>query len=107
MILHENLYLQFISKHGVGEDSCASYISYLNSVSKLIGEDIGPEILKIEVDVIRIKRQLESNKSSNNANTIRNYCSAMRQYVAFVESVQLGLCSSKTLFNLVASELMP
>ena len=92
MILHKELYLEFISKRGVGEndrvaDSRLSYISYLNSVSRLIGRDIGPDILKAEADISRIKVELDGQRAPS---TISNYCSAMRQYIAFVESEGLA-----------------
>ena len=92
MILHKELYLEFISKRGVGEndrvaDSRLSYISYLNSVSRLIGRDIGPDILKSEADIINIERELNGRRASR---TIANYRSAMRQYIAFVESESLA-----------------
>jgi len=88
MILHESLYLDFISSRGVGSkdvvaSSPASYISYLNSVAKLIGEDIKPTILRTEIDVNNIARKISGKRKEN---TIRNYCSAMRQYVAMVET---------------------
>ena len=45
MIQHEGLFLDFIACQGVGSkdlvaSSSESYISYLNSVAKLIGSDI-------------------------------------------------------------------
>ena len=88
MIEHETLFLDFISHRGVGSkdvvaSSPASYISYLNSVSKLIGSDIKPAILRTESDVRNIARNINGKKAEN---TIRNYCSAMRQYVAMVEA---------------------
>lgn len=88
MIQHENLYLEFITERGVGSNdhvasSPASYISYLRSVSNLIGSDINTAILRSETDISNITRRLEGKRSPK---TIRNYRSAMRQYVAFVEA---------------------
>lgn len=88
MIHYESLYLDFISSRGVGSkdvvaSSPASYVSYLNSVAKLIGSDIKPEVLRTERDVQSIGRRISGKRAEN---TIRNYCSAMRQYVAMVES---------------------
>ena len=88
MIEHEALFLDFIARRGVGSkdvvaSSPASYISYLNSVAKLIGSDIKPTILRTENDVRTIARNISGKRKEN---TIRNYCSAMRQYVAMVEA---------------------
>jgi hypothetical protein len=88
MIQHEKLYLEFIIERGVGSNdhvtsSPASYISYLRSVSGLIRSDINPAVLRSEADISNITRKLEGTKAPK---TIRNYCSAMRQYVAFVEA---------------------
>ena len=68
-----------------------SYISYLNSVSELLQQDISPAILSTEEDVVTIARRLEGLKAPN---TIRNYKSALRQYVAMVQA--LGLSSRPT-----------
>jgi hypothetical protein len=88
MIQHEGQFLDFIACRGVGSkdvvaSSPASYISYLNSVAKLIGSDIAPAMLRTESDVRDIARRISGKRKEN---TIRNYCSAMRQYVAMVEA---------------------
>lgn len=88
MIQHKDLFLDFISRRGVGSkdvvaSSPASYISYLNSVAKLIGSDIKPATLRTESDVRNIARSISGKRKEN---TVRNYCSAMRQYVAMVEA---------------------
>ena len=88
MIEHEALFLDFISRQGVGSkdivaSSPASSISYLNSVAKLIGSDIKPAILRTENDVRTIARKISGTRKQS---TIRNYCSAMRQYVAMIEA---------------------
>ena len=88
MIDHESLFLDFIAQRGVGSkdvvaSSPASYVSYLNSVAKLIGRDITPALLRGESDVLKIARSLSGKRKEN---TIRNYRSAMRQYVAMVEA---------------------
>ena len=88
MIQHENLYLYFIIERGVGSNdhiasSPASYISYLRSVSTLIGSDINPAVLRSEADINNISKKLEGKRAPK---TIRNYCSAMHQYVAFVKA---------------------
>jgi hypothetical protein len=96
MILHENQYYRWIQEQGVGlKDKVASspdsYISYLNSVSKLLGTDISPAILSTEADVTSIARRIETLQAPG---TIRNYKSAMRQYVAMVKACRLGEDSS-------------
>lgn len=88
MILHEDLFLKFIESQGVGSNdvvasSPASYISYLNSVAKLIDSDITPANLRTEIDVKNIAHKIKGQRARS---TIRNYCSAMRQYVAMVKS---------------------
>ena len=91
MIMHEGLYLEFITRRGVGANdvvasSTDSYISYLNSVADLISSDITPELLRSEIDVSNIAGRLKGKRAEK---TIRNYCSAMRQYVAMVEEKRL------------------
>ena len=88
MILHEQQYLEFIKSRGVGKndivaDSRLSYKSYLNSVSKLIGRSISPDILRAEADIIEIVRKLDGKRAPS---TISKYRSAMRQYIAFIEA---------------------
>jgi len=88
MIQHESLYLEFIQQQGVGSNdivasSPASYVSYLRSTSKLIDADINPAILRSELDISNIVNKLKGKRASK---TIQNYRSAMRQYVAFVET---------------------
>lgn len=87
MIQYENLYLEFIQKQGVGSNDVVassgdSYVSYLRSVSRLIKSEINPTLLRNETDVINIANRLKGKRATK---TIKNYCSAMRQYVAFVE----------------------
>ena len=88
LIDHESLFLDFIAHRGVGSkdvvaSSPASYISYLNSVAKLIGRDITPALLRTETDVLDIARSIGGKRKQK---TIQNYCTAMRQYAAMVEA---------------------
>lgn len=88
MIQHQRLYFQWIQQRGVGSrdqvaSSPDSYISYLNTVSELIGKDISPEILSSEADVKKLAQMIHGYRS---AKTITNYKSAMRQYVAMVQA---------------------
>jgi len=91
MILYKNEYYNFIQSRGVGSrdrvaSSRDSYISYLNTVSKLIGKDITPAVLSSEDDILRIERMIEGQRSRK---TIGNFKSAMRQYVAMINSEDL------------------
>jgi hypothetical protein len=74
-IQHEPRYRQFIESQGVGDNdvvasSVESYISYLNSVSRILGKPISPELLHCEDDVERIAAELQGRRADN---TIRNY----------------------------------
>ena len=99
MIHHKEEYYKFIEHMGVGKNdivasSPKSYLSYLNSITKIIGQDISPSILKNEQDISFIKLKLYGCRADN---TIRNYCSAMRQYVKFVTNRrEYGLYNNKT-----------
>lgn len=92
MILHEQRYLDFIKSKGVGANdvvssSPQSYVSYLKSVSSILECDITPDIVSAEEDVQRIALQLKGLRSEK---TIKNYCSALNQYVVMVK--ELNLC---------------
>jgi hypothetical protein len=86
-IEHEDRYLEYIQEQGVGKmdrvaSSPKSYVLYLRGVSKLLGAPISPELLHCEDDVKNIAGRLQGNRAKN---TINNYKSAMRQYVAMVQ----------------------
>jgi hypothetical protein len=86
MIENQREYHEWIQQRGVGENdkvasSPDSYVSYLNGVSDLLGVDISARTLASEEDVLNIARTLEGKRAPG---TIRNYKSAMRQYVAMV-----------------------
>lgn len=88
MIKNEQKYLEFIEKNGVGKNdsvasSTKSYISYLNTVSKLIGEDLSEENLYNEDCVNKIANRL---KGLRNEKSISNYKSALRQYVEMTQN---------------------
>ena len=91
MIQHEGQYLEYIQRQGVGANdkvasSPKSYVSYLNGVSLLIGADVSPALLHSEEDVERVANKLQGQREPG---TIRNYTSAMRQYVAMVSELRL------------------
>ena len=85
MVENKKQFLEFLQKVGVGaKDRVASspnsYVSYLNSVSKIIGKTVNHELLKSEDDIRRIVAQIGNKRA---ASTVNNYCSAMRQYIVF------------------------
>ncbi|GEM_PF-1824794 len=87
MIIKENEYLEWIINNGVGKKDKAasspkSYISYLNSVSKLIGQDISSKNLFNENCIDIIVSQIL--KKGKNIPSISKYKTAMRQYVKMV-----------------------
>src|SRR5690606_534274 len=91
MILHQKRYLEFIQERGVGNkdrvaSSPESYVSYLRGVARLLGGDITPDLLRTASDVEKVARLMEGQRKPN---TINNYKTAMRQYVAMVQ--ELGL----------------
>ena len=87
MIKNERKFLEWIEKRGVGKNdfvasSTKSYISYLNTVSKLIGEDISEKNLYDENCVIEIAEKMRGMRSEK---SISNYKSALRQYSNMVK----------------------
>jgi hypothetical protein len=91
MIRHEEEYLQYIQARGVGANdqvasSPASYVSYLNSVSRLLATEISPKLLRSEDDVQRVASLLQGRREPA---PLRNYTSAMRHYAAMVRDLGL------------------
>lgn len=85
MIEHEVDYLKYLEQKGVGSQdrvasSQKSYISYLNSVSKLMDKPISSEWIKSDEDIENIIRSLEGQRKSK---TICNYKTALRHYLYF------------------------
>ena len=88
MIRYKSQYYAWIEARGVGSNDLVasspdSYISYLNSVSELIGDDISPSVLSTEQDLESIVLRIAGRRSPK---TINNYKSAMRQYIAMVQA---------------------
>lgn len=88
MIVHRHQYYEWIESRGVGSNDIVasspdSYVSYLNTVSELIGKDISPGNLSTEQDIERIAHSIEGLRAPK---TIANYKSAMRQYVAMIRA---------------------
>jgi hypothetical protein len=87
MIKNERKYLEWIKANGVGQNdqiasSTKSYISYLNTVSKLLGEDISESNLYNEKCVLQIAEKLKGLRSEK---SISNYKSALRQYSQMIQ----------------------
>lgn len=93
VIEYQDLYRDYIVSVGVGSkdrvaSSPASYVSYLTSVSKCLGVDITPSLLRTERDVQEIARKI-ARRGGKAERTINNYCSAMRRYVDMVAARRL------------------
>ena len=89
MIEYQKEYETYLKKHGVGSkdlvaDSIKSYISYLNGVSRHLDIDINPNTLSSETDIQKLSTQLSETKKISEK-TIKNYISAMRQYINMVQ----------------------
>jgi len=96
MIQHQSKYEIYIKECGVGDndvvaDSCKTYISYLNSVSKHLNISVSPDTLSHETDVISLSERLTA-LGKVSPKTIKNYGAAMKMYVKMVSS--LGLKNS-------------
>lgn len=77
------LFEKYIIKQGVGSkdkvaNSVKSYVSYLNSVSKYLNQEINYLVLNSNDDIENISIKLKGKVSDK---TIKNYKSAMKYYV--------------------------
>lgn len=91
MIEFEKEYINFIIKNGVGKNdkvasSVKSYISYLNSVGKHLDIRINSNNLRTQNDIEILSLQLKGKVSIK---TIKNYISAMKQYIRMVTELKL------------------
>ena len=92
MIEFENQYLKFIEDKGVGAKdkvegaSPRSYVSYLNSVSKILKLTISPKTMKNDTDVSNFLIKLKDTRKDN---TIKNYGSALKRYAEMVQELNL------------------
>lgn len=89
MIDKIELFEKYIIKQGVGSkdkvsNSVKSYISYLNSVSRYLNQEINYLVLNSNEDIENISIKLKGKVSEK---TIKNYRSAMRHYVKMNNSV--------------------
>ncbi|MDD3008302.1 MAG: site-specific integrase [Arcobacter sp.] len=77
------LFEKYIIKQGIGSkdkvaNSVKSYVSYLNSVSKYLNQDINYLVLNTNEDIENISIKLKGKVSDK---TIKNYKSAMKHYI--------------------------
>lgn len=90
-IKFQHEYSRFIVERGVGANdlmasSPDSYLSYLRSVSTHLSIDIDENTLCSEQNVQRLAAAVEGARAPR---TISNYVSAMRQYVAMIQSMDI------------------
>lgn len=90
-IKFQHEYVRFIAQRGVGANDMVasspdSYLSYLRSVSSHLSIDIDETTLCSEHDVQRLAAAIESVRAPR---TVANYVSAMRQYVAMIQSMDM------------------
>lgn len=90
-IKYQQEYARFIVERGVGANDVVasspdSYLSYLRSVSTNLSIDIDETTLRSEQDVQRLAAATEGARASS---TIGKYISAMRQYVAMIQSLDI------------------
>jgi len=91
MIKYQAEFEGYIRDNGVGSndrvaDSVKSYVSYLNSVSKYLGISINAKVLSSENDIDILSDQL-TKTGKVSVKTMKNYRSAMRQYVNMVNGI--------------------
>lgn len=91
VIKHKELYLEYIQRRGVGANdvvasSPRSYVSYLNSLSRLIDADVTPDLLRTEDDITVVLDAIDGRRAPS---TLSKYRSAMRQYAAMVRDEEL------------------
>lgn len=95
MIEYKKQYEAYLIKNGVGindivADSKKSYISYLNGTSKYLDIDINQCTLSTETDIQNLSVQLSETKKIS-VKTIKNYISAMRQYINMIQELKLHI----------------
>lgn len=88
MIVNELEYCVYIKEHGVGKNdtvasSVKSYVSYLNSVSKLLDKKIDSNLICSENDIKNILDMLKGRRAHK---TLNNYRSALNQYLKFLKN---------------------
>ncbi len=86
MIMYKNEYRVYIAEQGVGKNdevasSIDSYISYLNGLSRLLGQDITPNTAKNYDDINEMITELNGLKADS---TLSKYKTAMKHYIDFI-----------------------
>ncbi len=85
MIKYENEYKNFIIQQGVGKNDIVasspdSYISYLQSVSRLLDQDISPMLIQNKDVIDKIIQGLNGLKAKS---TLLKYKVALNKYLKF------------------------
>ncbi|UPU37492.1 hypothetical protein M1B72_07245 [Geomonas paludis] len=84
----QDQFMEFIEKEGVGANdikasSPNSYLSYLRSVSRILGMEISTKAVRNHGDVEQLAARLYGKRADK---TVSNYRSALRRYADMVES---------------------
>jgi hypothetical protein len=87
MIAYEPQYRDWLERQGVGSrdrvaDTRASYVSFLRSVARESGKTISPATVRSEADIERLLEGIIGKADGS----IRNYRSALNQYLAMVRA---------------------
>ncbi len=88
MIENELEYFEYIKRLGVGKNdivssSPKSYISYLNSVSKILNHDINRSLITSKKDILNIINQMKGKRAKS---TLLNYKTALNQYLGYLKN---------------------
>ena len=87
MIKFRDEYRNFIEQVGVGENdkvasSPKSYISYLNSVSNLLDQDISPRLIHSKKSIGKIIIKFNNKRAKS---TLAKYKTALNRYLEFCQ----------------------
>ena len=89
MIDKEQEYRQWIIKfRNVDQNTVDAYVKYLTSVVNTIGDDISPQNLSSEIDILRITKLLEQHGTPKHA--LDNWKTAMKHYVEMIKGESGG-----------------
>ena len=103
LIEHETRYRAYIQEQGVGDkdlvaSSPDSYVSYLRSVSRLLGAPISPELLHCENNVEEIANRLKGNRARTPSTITSLRCGSTSLWfamTAFSHSLRAELLTEK------------
>lgn len=85
MIAYKSEYRDFIIQQGVGKNDIVasspdSYISYLRGASRLLDQDISPELIQNKEIINELIQVLDGQKAPS---TLLKYKTALNQYLRF------------------------